>query len=73
MDDYSAFKWENIQRDFRGLIDKVQRETGATDAEVTMALGVVARRFINTNFLEEPNARDRSQYSGSPRDPQEAA
>jgi hypothetical protein len=58
MEDYPAFSWESIQKDWSDIVAKIQRETGATDAQMTMAIGVVARKIMDTNFMEEPDARD---------------
>jgi hypothetical protein len=58
MEDYSNFSWESIQKSWRDLVEEVQLETGATDEHMTFAIGVCARKFMDTNFMEEPNARD---------------
>jgi hypothetical protein len=58
MEDYSNFSWESIQKSWRDLVSEVQRETGATDEQMTFAIGFCARKFMDTNFMEEPNARD---------------
>jgi hypothetical protein len=58
MEDYSNFSWESIQRSWIAIVDQVQRETGATDEEISIAMTRVSRKFMDTNFMEGPNARD---------------
>ena len=53
MEDYSNFSWESVQKSFRDMIAEIQKETGATDEQMTLALQESANRFMNTNFFKE--------------------
>jgi len=57
MEDYSSFSWESIQKALRDLVAKVKEETGASDAEMSLALSECAERIINTNGFVEPKRK----------------
>lgn len=57
MEDYSNFSWAAIQKSMEDLLIEVKKETGASDDEINLALGVCAERFMNTNFMKEPKER----------------
>jgi hypothetical protein len=54
MEDYSNFSWESIQKAWRDIVDKAQKETGATDEQMALAVSQVANNFMETNFLKSP-------------------
>jgi hypothetical protein len=54
VEDYSNFSWEKIQQSLKESIERIQRETGASDTEMAVALSEVAQDFMNMNFLKEP-------------------
>jgi hypothetical protein len=54
MEDYSNFSWEAIQKAWKDICDKAQKETGATDEQMNQAMSECANKFMETNFFKEP-------------------
>jgi len=50
-DDYSNFSWAAIQKSLRDMIESVQKETGASDEQMALALEISARKVMETNCL----------------------
>jgi hypothetical protein len=52
MEDYSNFSQEAITKSIREILDKVKRETGASEEEVMTALAIWGRKFMDVNCFE---------------------
>ena len=54
MEDYSNFSWAAIQEDWRKIVEDAQKETGASDEEMALAIALSASFWMDTNGFLEP-------------------
>jgi len=66
-EDYSNFSWEAIQKSLQETVEKVQKQTGASDEEMRVAFAVVMKKFMDVNGFVEPK-RGIPGFVGDPRD-----
>jgi hypothetical protein len=51
---YSSFSQEALEEDLHNLFEEVKSKTGATDDQINEALAEVAKKFMNTNCMKNP-------------------